>query len=141
MRRQHRAPDYVILEASTGETGLALYRAHPVSCVVLELDLPDMSGSKVLVNLVPCPRHKEVAVIMLTRQALSEERVNVLRKNGGHTWLFKAHASGEELHRLIETSMATLGPMHKEPRSELSVKLNRAAFSWGDPKRSMEWDG
>jgi len=45
--------EYVIYEAATGQTGLDLYRFHPTDCVILELELPDMSGFDVLSRLVP----------------------------------------------------------------------------------------
>ena len=38
------SPDYEIVEAADGESGLALYRSQPIDCVVLELSLPDQSG-------------------------------------------------------------------------------------------------
>src|SRR5262245_49534889 len=50
---KRRSPDYKILEATDGEAGLALYRSRRIDCVVLALELPDQSGFKVLVDLVP----------------------------------------------------------------------------------------
>ena len=48
-----RSPDYEILEATDGESGLLLYRSRRIDCVVVALELPDQSGLKVLVDLVP----------------------------------------------------------------------------------------
>lgn len=50
---KRRAPDYHILEASDGESGLALCRSQRIDCVVLAVELPDCSGFNVLVDLVP----------------------------------------------------------------------------------------
>src|SRR5690242_18175308 len=45
------SPDYLILEAKDGASGLDLYRrSQRVDCVVLELDLPDRSGFEVLID-------------------------------------------------------------------------------------------
>ena len=57
-----RSPDYQILEATDGEAGLALYRSRRIDCVVVALELPDQSGYKVLVNLVPVASRPNVAV-------------------------------------------------------------------------------
>jgi DNA-binding response OmpR family regulator len=39
--------------AATGQDGLEIYQTQPIDCVVLEMDLTDMSGFEVLVRLVP----------------------------------------------------------------------------------------
>jgi CheY-like chemotaxis protein len=64
------SPDYVVLEADTGASGLAICKSQRVDCVVVELDLPDMSGFKVLLDLVPRFRYPEIAVIILSRLRL-----------------------------------------------------------------------
>ena len=66
-RLQVSSPDYVVLQAATGLAGLALCEQHSPDCVVLELDLPDMSGFEVLVKLIPHAYHPEIAVVILTR--------------------------------------------------------------------------
>ena len=67
-------PDALVLEAETGEGGIAICRWQRVDCVLVEVSLPDMSGFQVLVNLVPRVRHPEIPVIFLTRVALSPMR-------------------------------------------------------------------
>jgi DNA-binding response OmpR family regulator len=57
------SPDYQILEAIDGESGLALFRTRRIDCVVLALELPDQSGFQVLVELVPIASRPNVAVI------------------------------------------------------------------------------
>ena len=61
------SPDYVILEADTAAAGLSVCKSLRIDCVVSELDLPDMSGFQVLLELVPRVLHPEIAVIILTR--------------------------------------------------------------------------
>ena len=61
------SPDYEILEAADGHSGLIRYRSRKIDCVILEIDLPDTSGFRVLVELVPVARRPTVAVIVLTR--------------------------------------------------------------------------
>ena len=47
------SPDCVVVQAATGLSGLALCKQHSPDCVVLELNLPDMSGFELLLKLVP----------------------------------------------------------------------------------------
>ncbi len=42
---QHHSADYLIVEAGDRESALRLYRSQRFDCVVLELALPDQSGS------------------------------------------------------------------------------------------------
>lgn len=62
----HRS-NYDVVEAATGQSGLDICARQPIDCVVLELDLPDMSGFEVLAKLVPRTHHLGIAVIVLTR--------------------------------------------------------------------------
>jgi hypothetical protein len=53
----------MILEAATGRAGLALYRRiHPLDCMVLEIELPDMSGFEVLLKLVTSAERPQIPV-------------------------------------------------------------------------------
>jgi CheY-like chemotaxis protein len=45
--------DYEFLEAPDAQSGLDLYRSRRIDCVVLDLGLPDQSGLKTLIDLVP----------------------------------------------------------------------------------------
>jgi DNA-binding NarL/FixJ family response regulator len=108
--------DYTILEAKEGHAGLELYRSRPIDCVVLELGLADMSGSKVLINLIPRVRYPDVAVIVLTRLLLAPMR-QFLLQNGAQAYLVKSQISGDDLHRSIQKAIAVVGASRKERRS------------------------
>ena len=56
-----RSPDYRILETTDGESGLALCRSQRIDCVVLAVELPDGSGFRVLVDLIPIARRPNIA--------------------------------------------------------------------------------
>ena len=65
--RLHKSSsNYDVVEAVTGRSGLDICARQPIDCVVLEIDLPDMSGFEVLARLVPRVFHPEIAVIVLT---------------------------------------------------------------------------
>src|SRR5438067_978082 len=88
-----RSPDYKILEATDGEEGLILYRSRQIDCVVVALELPDQSGLKVLVDLVPMASRPNVAVVMLTNR-LQRGLGEIARQNGAYACFVKQFMSG-----------------------------------------------
>ena len=76
---------------------------------------PDLSGFRLLVNLIPRPRHPDVAVIMLTRYDLPSLAA-LACDHGAHAYLVKSRCSGDKLHMAIHKAIATVGPTNKEPR-------------------------
>ena len=108
--------DYVVLEASTGKAGLAICQSQRVECVISELTLPDMSGFEVLLELVPKPRHPEIAFIFLTRLTISPMR-HLALNNGAQAYLVKPHSSGDELNITIQKALVHVAPTCKGLRS------------------------
>src|SRR5262245_13489956 len=106
---------FVILHATTGQSGLALCQWHPVDCVVLELDLPDMSGFEVLVNLVPRVHQPDIAVIVLTRLP-NQYLLGAAIKNGARAALYKPMTSGEMLDKAIAKAISTVQKDRKRLR-------------------------
>jgi DNA-binding NarL/FixJ family response regulator len=105
-------PDSMILEASTGKAGLTICRSQRAECVISELTLPDMSGFEVLLQLVPKPRHPEIAFIFLTRLTLSPMK-HLALNNGAQAYLVKSHSSGDELDSTIHKALAAVAPTRK----------------------------
>lgn len=108
-------PDSTVLEAKTGAAGLAMYQAQRVDCFVTELDLPDMSGFTILVNLVGSAKHPGAAVVMLSRVGLYHMK-QIAMSNGAQAYLVKSVSSGDELGMAIHKALAAVGPTFKEPR-------------------------
>jgi DNA-binding NarL/FixJ family response regulator len=107
------SPEYVVLEADTGAAALAICRWQRVDCVLVEVDLPDMSGFQVLIHLVPRARSPEIAVIVLTRLALYPLG-DLALKNGAQAFLVKSQTSGDAVNMAIHKAIA------KVPRRERS---------------------
>jgi len=82
-RLQISSPDCNIVQAATGHSGLDLCDRQPIDCVILELDLPDISGFEFLLKLLPSPRHPQIAVIVLT--GLSSPSLLELASRTAHT--------------------------------------------------------
>ncbi|TMQ27338.1 MAG: response regulator [Nitrospirae bacterium] len=110
-----RSPEYEILEATDGEAGLALYRSRRIDCVVVALELPDQSGFKVLVELVPIASRPNVAVIVLTNH-LERGLREIARQNGAYACFMKQFMSKEDLDRAIQRAIAFVGRLPKEDR-------------------------
>ena len=112
------SPQYEIIEAPYGESGLLLYRSRRIDCVVVALELPDQSGLKVLVDLVPIASRPNVAVVILTNR-LQRGLGEIARQNGAYACFVKQFMSGEDLDRAIQRAMAFVGQMPKEDRYRL----------------------
>ena len=107
VRLIHISSDYVIHQAGSGEAGLALYKSQLIDCVVLEIDLPDMSGFALLVNLIPVVHRPKIAVIVLTR-LFNPALLELAIKNGAQAALHKPMTSPAILEKAIRTAVNTV---------------------------------
>ena len=109
------SPNYQIVEASDGHSGLALFRSQRIDCVVMDLSLPDQSGFELLPELVPIPSKPPVAILVLT---LMEHRTlwEIAKSYGVYECFHKKHTRGEDLDRAIQRVIALVGQMPKEDR-------------------------
>jgi DNA-binding NarL/FixJ family response regulator len=110
-----RSREYQILEAADGEAGLLLFRSRPIDCVVLALELPDQSGYKVLVDLVPIASRPNVGVVVLTNR-LQRGLQQLARQNGAYACFVKQYMSADDLDRAVQRAMAFVGRLPKEDR-------------------------
>lgn len=99
--------NYDVVEAATGRSGLDICARQPIDCVVLEIDLPDMSGFEVLAKLVPRSYHPEIAVIVLTRLP-NPFLLDVAIKNGAQAALHKSLGSGDLLAPSIRKAISAV---------------------------------
>jgi DNA-binding NarL/FixJ family response regulator len=96
-----------VVEAATGNAGLHLFHSQLFDCVVLELDLPDMSGFEVLVKVVSDVYHPEVAVIILT-QSTNRSILELSLKTGAQAALHKTTTSADVLNTAIMNAISTV---------------------------------
>src|SRR5579885_3553778 len=66
------------LEASTGEEGIALAREHHPRAILLDIQLPTMTGLEVLAELRRDPRTADIVVIAVTAYAMSGDKERLL---------------------------------------------------------------
>ena len=99
--------DHVVVQATSGLMGLAICKSQPIDCVILELDLPDMSGFEVLLRLIPIVRHPQIAVIVLTRFS-NPHLLEAAITNGAQAAFYKTMACGNILDKAIEKAVGTI---------------------------------
>ena len=87
---------YRVLEATTGQEGIAEAAQHPPDVVVLDLGLPDMDGVSVLKRLREWSR---VPVLVLSVRDREEDKVAAL-DNGADDYVTKPFGTAELLARL-----------------------------------------
>jgi DNA-binding NarL/FixJ family response regulator len=112
---KRRFQGYQILEATDREDGLAICRSRRIDCVVVTIELPDESGFKVLVDLIPIASRPNLAVVMLTNR-LQRGLHEIAWQNGAYSCFVKRFMSAEDLDRAIQRAMAFVGPIPKEER-------------------------
>jgi CheY-like chemotaxis protein len=75
-----------VLEAGTGQEGLATARAEQPDAILLDLVLPDIDGASVLSALKADPATAAIPVVLLSATTLPPERVQSM---GAHAALAK----------------------------------------------------
>jgi DNA-binding NarL/FixJ family response regulator len=104
--------DTVIIEATTGQTGLNLFQWQTIDCVILDLSLPDMSGFEVLAKLLPVASYPRVPVVVLT--AIDNgPLLQAAESNGAFVALQKNLTSADELVTHIRRAMAAI-PVNRQ---------------------------
>src|SRR5215510_3150962 len=96
-----------VVQAATGRTGLDICARQPIDCVVLEIDLPDMSGFQVLEYLVWNASHPQIPVVVLTGLS-NESLLELALKNGAQAVLQKRTLSADRLEASILKAIATV---------------------------------
>jgi signal transduction histidine kinase/ActR/RegA family two-component response regulator len=81
-------PAYRLLSAMQGGLGVDLARQHHPDLVLLDLNLPDMSGGEVLRRLQNDPQTKDIPVIVISADA-TKDRVRSLLAAGATAYLTK----------------------------------------------------
>jgi DNA-binding NarL/FixJ family response regulator len=107
-RLKQLSPHYVFLEAVDGQSGLDVCRKQRVDCVILDLDLPDISGFEVLFTLKLNHLYPTMAVVVLTRFG-SPVIHQMTKENGAQECLFKGRVTAEILDEAVRRAMRIVG--------------------------------
>jgi two-component system, cell cycle response regulator DivK len=74
-----RFAGYQVLEARSGEQGVALAQEQTPDLVLMDLQLPGMDGRQALRQLREHPRTREVPVVAVTAFAMKDDRDRAFR--------------------------------------------------------------
>ena len=81
-------PDVTVLSAPQGRLGLELARQHRLDVILLDLNLPDISGFEVLRILRADPATRDVPVVVISADA-TREQIRRLLDAGARAYLTK----------------------------------------------------
>lgn len=127
--------DYVIFHAASGKAGISVCETVSIDSVVLEIDLADMSGFEVLVQLVSRP--PKAAVVVLTHLT-NPFLLDLALKNGAQAALYKNATSGDVLDKTILRAVSTIQRDHKRESLTLSVQLDLPRLAASMPVKSPD---
>ena len=97
-----RRPHVRLLVAMQGSMGLELARQHRPGLILLDLNLPGISGREVLRELRSDPALRHVPVVMVSGDAMPE-KVERLKEEGAHGYITKPFNVNEVLRLVDET--------------------------------------
>ena len=101
-------PEIELMTAMQGQLGFDLARQHQPDMILLDLNLPDVSGEEILTRLRTDPETQAIPVVILTADA-SEGRAQRFRSLGASAYLTKPFDVG----RVLEVVDETLGSGHR----------------------------
>jgi PAS domain S-box-containing protein len=97
-------PRYRLISTMQGRLALDLAREHQPDLILLDLNLPDMSGEEVLAHVKADPATATIPVIMVSADAMGT-RIEKLLRQGASGYLTKPYKVGEFLRVIDEALM------------------------------------
>jgi len=94
---------YLVVEAENGEVALGECRARPPDVVLLDVEMPGLTGYEVLERLKADAELEDIPVVFLTSRTRMEDVVKGLRE-GAHDYLKKPFEAAELLARVGSAS-------------------------------------
>lgn len=139
--RHHR--NYRVFEAHNGPDGIDLVRQRRPDLVVLDLNLPEMDGFKILDRLKSDPRTRRIPVMIVSAKSLEPEERALLEDRTTSIWQ-KGNFSAAEM---VKHVVGMLGGALDQPDKPLTTTPRRIAdgvleaFGDLDRRRILVVDG
>jgi len=137
-----RARQYDVLTARTGREALAVAASHPPDAVILDLGLPDIDGTEVIVEL---RRWSKAPIIVLSGRSSPGDKIGALDV-GADDYVTKPFAMAELLARLRaalrrDEGEANLGRPHQATIGRWLVNLTAHQVTAADDPAPAGPDG
>jgi len=120
LRRRFEQQGYVIDEAGTGEEGLALIAVNEYDALILDVNLPDMTGFDIVRQLRQQPRTALVPVVHVSAASIQPQDIITGLETGADAYL--THPIDPEV------LMATLRTLLRVRDSENALRESEARF-------------
>jgi CheY-like chemotaxis protein len=111
-------PDLRLLSAHDAHLGIEMAKAHRPDLILMDLNLPGMSGSDALAELRRDPRTSHIPVLALTANAMPRDVEKGLRA-GFYRYLTKP-INIEEFNDAIASTLAMIDALRAEPKAGAS---------------------
>jgi PAS domain S-box-containing protein len=124
---------YRFLEATTGSQSLELCRAETPDCLLLNYELPDMSGTAVLQSIVAEFGLDRLPIVMLSsgegngRDGGIDVVVAALHI-GAQDFLVKDRVRAEDLHRAISNAIEKVSLRQQQTKAEQEMHTSEARY-------------
>ena len=102
MRQLLSRTTYRLIEAMDGETGVAMARQELPDLILMDVQLPKMSGLDATRLLKTDPPTRHIPIIVITSFALSGDREKAMRRPGATSYLAKPYSPRELLAMVRE---------------------------------------
>lgn len=137
MLERHASVPYLVLEADTGEEGIAACRNAVPDCILLDYSLPGRNGVAVLEEIRRF--NPFVATIMLTGQGNEMVAVDVM-KAGAQDYFVKNTITQHELERAIAHAITRqdLASKLEQQRQSLEIFTRAMAHDLREPLRTIK---
>ncbi len=103
-RMKFEAEGFEVGLAENGKTGLELIENSKPDIVLLDLQMPEMSGAEALAKMRAQPWGKHIPVIVLTNIG-REEAPKEVRTLGVHSYIVKAEATPRQVVGRVKTAL------------------------------------
>jgi FixJ family two-component response regulator len=120
------AARYVVIEAESGLRAIELCHARKPDCLILDHDLPDLSGLDALKKLAAEEEATDCAVVLLVGAGDAQLVVEAM-KSGAHDCLEKGRAKEAELRRAVKQAIEKAEHLRRiVARERELIEKNRA---------------
>lgn len=105
--------EYVVEQADSGEAGWERIVLAPPALVLLDLDLPGLSGIELARRLKADERLRSIPIVAISASVMKDERAQA--RQAGCVWFLEKPFDIQELRRVVAATIAGRDPASEAP--------------------------